>query len=133
MKKKITALLLVVPMLALSGSLYAKEDKGAELLIQKKDGQEVGGELLVVKERSLLLMDRNSGADVAVVISDIRVLRIVKKSKALAGGAVGLIAGVAAGALLGRFAGGEEPVLGGSRLVTSSQGQVNKKHPIFLH
>ncbi len=109
MKKKITALLLVVSMLALSVVLYAKEDKGAELMILKKEGQEVGGELIAVKEQSFLLMDSRSGADVSVLFSDIHVLRIVKKSKALHYAGVGLLVGAMAGALFGAAVNDDNP------------------------
>ena len=58
------SLLLVFSILALSGNLFAKEKRGADLIIQKKDGQHVRGELIAVKKNSLLLLDRESGADV---------------------------------------------------------------------
>ncbi len=95
--KKILALFLTFSILALTGNLYAKERKGTELVIHKKDGKEVKGELIVVKENSLLIMESLSGADVSVSFRDISVLRIVKKSKALTWGGFGFLLGALAG------------------------------------
>ncbi|MFB0564675.1 MAG: hypothetical protein ACETWK_03250 [Candidatus Aminicenantaceae bacterium] len=94
--KKFIALFLVFSLLALSANLYAKEKRGAKLIIIKTDGQQIKGELIAVKENSLLLLDSESGADVTVNINEIYFIRIVKKKKAwkyslVAGGGVGLI------------------------------------------
>lgn len=110
MIKKFIALFLVFSLLALSANLYAKEKRGAKLIITKTDGQQVKGELIAVKENSLLLLDSESGADVSIDIADIRIIRIVKKSKKwkyglAVGGGVGLIAGIASiGEVHGFFA-----------------------------
>ena len=87
-------------LLALSGNLYAKK-KGADLIIQKKDGQQVSGELIVVKQNSLLLKDSESGVDVSVDIGDIRVITIMKKSKILQGAGYGLLIGGGIGVIIG--------------------------------
>ena len=76
-----------------------REKKGAELIIQKINGQQVSGELITVKPNTLLLLD-TEGKDVSVDIADIKVIRIVKKSKALLGAGIGGFIGVVAGALL---------------------------------
>ena len=89
--KKFISLLLVFSVLALSMPLTAKERKGADLIIQKTDGTQVRGELIAVKQTSLLLMERESGADVTIDIEEVSVIRIVKKSKALLGGGLGLL------------------------------------------
>lgn len=95
--KKFMSMFLVFSILLLSGNMFAKERKGAGLIIQKTDGTQVRGELIAVKENSLLLMERDSGADVTVDIGDIKVINIVKKSKAgagiLIGGAIGAFVG----------------------------------------
>ncbi len=80
-RKKLTSLFLVFSLVALSGNLMAKERKGAKLAIQKKDGQEVMGELITVKPDSLLLLD-SEGVDVSVDIGDVKAIKIVKRSKA---------------------------------------------------
>ena len=95
--KKFVSLLLVFSILLLSGNLFAKERKGADLIIEKTDGTQVRGELIAAKENSLLLLGRESGADIAVDIEDIKIIKIVKKSNA--GG--GLILGVAIGGAFG--------------------------------
>ena len=73
------------------------ERREGDLVITKKDGQKIEGELNIVKENSLLLLDRYGG-DVSIEIRDIRTIRIIKKSKAglgyIIGGAVGYGIGV---------------------------------------
>jgi len=101
--KKFVSLFLVFSLLALYGNLYAKK-KGAELVIQKKDGKEIRGELIAVKEKSLLLLDAETGADVSIEIGDVEVIIIKKKSKALkalAGHGIGILLGGVGGALIG--------------------------------
>lgn len=105
--KKFIALFLVFSVLALSGSLYAKERRGAKLIITKKDGQQVQGELITVKPNSLLLLDTD-GKDVSVGIADIKVIRIVKKSKILREAITGLLVFGGCGALLGSASGHDD-------------------------
>ena len=93
--KKFISLFLVFSILLLSGNLYGKERKGADLIIQKTDGTQVWVELIAVKENSLLLLDRESGADVSIDISDIKVIRVKGKSKFLLGLQIGGLAGAA--------------------------------------
>jgi hypothetical protein len=93
--KKFTALFLVFSLLTLSANLYAKK-RGAWLIVTKKDGRQTEGELITVKPDSLLLLD-NVGRDVSIDIADIRVIRIVKKSKASLGAKIGGVAGTISG------------------------------------
>ena len=79
--RKTVAVLLVFSLLLISGRLYA-EKKGAEIVIHKMDDQQVKGELIAVKQNSLLLKESGSGVDVSVRVGDIRKVTIVKKSKA---------------------------------------------------
>lgn len=90
--KKFIALFLVFSLMMLSVNLYAKEKRGAKLIIAKKDGQQVEGELITVKEDSLLLLDIE-GKDVSVGIENIKVIRIVKRSSTLGGAIVGFLVG----------------------------------------
>ena len=55
--KKFVSLFLIFSLLVLSGSLYAKERQGAKLVITKKNGHQIEGELITVKPNSLLLLD----------------------------------------------------------------------------
>jgi hypothetical protein len=99
--KRFIALFLIFSLLMINCATLKRLEKqrekgkkhGALLLIQNKDGQQVRGELITVKPNSLLLLD-TEGKDVSVDIADIKVIRIVKKSKALSLGAIGLAGGV---------------------------------------
>lgn len=99
--KKIIVLLLIFSLFSLYGNVHAKERHGADLKIQKKAGQQIRGELIAVKENSLLLMERDSGADATVDIEDIKVVKIVKKSKTFIGAGLGLLISGGAGYLFG--------------------------------
>ena len=98
--KNIISLFLVFSILLLSGNLYAKERKGVDLIIQKKDGTQVRGELIAVKQTSLLLLERESGADVTVDIVDAQVITIEKR-QILEWTAAGLLVGTGVGYLIG--------------------------------
>jgi hypothetical protein len=96
--KKFIALFLIFSLVMLSTNLYAKERRGAKLIVAKKDGQQVQGELITVKPNSLLLLD-TEGKDVSIGIADIKVIRVKKKSKGartgfLIGGGLALIVGL---------------------------------------
>ena len=106
--KKHIALFLVIIFMGMNCATYEKgeginlepgQKPGAKLVIQKKDGQQVIGELIAVKENSLLLKEHESGADESVDVSDINKITIVRKSWGwkgvlLIGGGLGLIAGI---------------------------------------
>jgi len=98
--KKFIALFLTFSLMMLSVNLYAKERRGAKLIVTKTDGQKIRGELITVKPNSLLLLDTD-GKDVSIDIVDIKVIRVVKKSEALSGAVLGILIGGAAGAALG--------------------------------
>ena len=87
-RNKLLSLFLVFSLLVLSANLYAKERRGAKLLVTKTNEQQVQGELITVKPNSLLLLD-TEGKDVSVGIAEIKVIRIVKKSKSLLGASIG--------------------------------------------
>ncbi len=102
-------LFLVLFSFPFSENLYAKK-KGAELIVQQIDGQQAIGELIAVKENSLLLLDSESGADVSVYIRKIKLIEIVKESKTLAWGGIGLVSGAVIGALIGYLEGDDFPI-----------------------
>ena len=101
-KNKIIPLLIIFYLFILSGNSYTKERRGSELIIHKKDGGQETGELIAVKQNSLLLLDFE-GRDVSIKIGEINAIKVVKKSKSLVLGSVGLISGAAIGALIGYF------------------------------
>ena len=80
--------------------LNAKEQKGAELIIQIIGGQQAKGELIAIKRDALLLLNPE-GSDVAVDIDDISSINIVKKSEVLKGAGYGGLIGAGVGALTG--------------------------------
>ena len=73
------SVLLVVSLLIFSVDLPAKERRGAELVVQKNDAQVLKGELIAVKQNSVLLLSPE-GADVSVDIKDINMI-IIKTGK----------------------------------------------------
>ncbi len=99
--KKFIALFLISSVLALSANLYAKK-RGAELLIKKKNGFAFKGELIAVKENSLLLL-QDGVDDVSFDIRDIETIRIVKKSQVLLRALLGIPVGFIMGGMAGHI------------------------------
>lgn len=89
MTKRLLILVLVGTLVFPLG-LTAKDKRGADLLIEKLDGTQVRGELITVKESSLLILS-DSGADVSVDVQDMKIIRVIKKSKALQGAGYGFL------------------------------------------
>ena len=91
-------------------NLYAKERRGAKIKIYKTkpymEGTpweippDISGELITVKQDSLLLLDAE-GKDVSVAISEIKVIVVMKKSRPLFGAGIGLLGGAGSGAIVG--------------------------------
>jgi len=67
---------------------FPERKHGAKLIITKKDRLQTAGELITVKEKSLLLLN-TEGWDVSVRITDIRDIRILRRAKAGTGAAIG--------------------------------------------
>ncbi len=107
--KKILVWFLMLSLLGLPGQVYA-EKKGAEIIIQKREGLKVRGELISVKENALLLMEKKSGTDVSVEVDQIKSVVLVKKSKPNYVFFGGLLVGSALGGYLGvtLYGSGEE-------------------------
>jgi len=107
--KKFIALFLVISLISISctsitrqrheGFEFSKKQKQGDVVkIQKKDGNQIKGELVAVKQNSLLLLDAE-GKDTSIDITDIRVIWI-KKSKTGKGAAYGALWGAAIPAAL---------------------------------
>ena len=107
--ERIVSLLLVFSLLGLTGSLLAGERRGAMLVVQKKDGFQAEGELIAVKQNSILLLGSSSGAEVSIDVPDIKTIKIVKKSRVLSGLGLGFLIGGGAGAGLGLLSGNDQP------------------------
>ncbi len=112
-----TLVVVILSLAFLAPVLGAKEKRGAELVISKKDGAVVKGELLAVKEENLIIMDESTPGGVTVSLKDARSVKVIKHGKgglilggALIGGAIGAAAGYASqtgqhGFLAGYFKG----------------------------
>jgi len=122
MKTKVSVLL-VVSLLIFSLDLPAKERHGAELVVTKLDGQQIKGELIAVKQNSLLLLSPE-GADVSVDIKDINIIKIEKKSKVAKGAGIGFLVGALPGALLGSLSGDPDVEVLGALLGVAILGGV---------
>jgi hypothetical protein len=96
--KKFISLVLVFSIFALSGNMFAEERRGADI-IDKTDGGKVEGELIAVKENSLLLKLSYSSFDVSVDIEDVKIVTVKKESKAAIGANFGFLIGGSIGAL----------------------------------
>jgi hypothetical protein len=95
------SLVLVTLMLFPSGALQAKEREGARLIVFKKDGARLEGELIAVRQNLLLVMPEDESAAVFIDVSDVTAITFVKKSKALSGAGWGALWGLGAGLIVG--------------------------------
>jgi hypothetical protein len=100
---------LIILLLILPEILIAKERRGVSIEIFKTktkmeetpwEKPDIKGELIAVKENSLLLLD-SKGAAYSVDINELYAIRIVKKSKALIGACIGFVAPAAVMAAMG--------------------------------
>ena len=74
--KKIIAIALVISVIvAIPGELRAKERRGIKVIIHKKDGLVVEGELIAVKTNSILVKDSKSGVDISVEVGNIKLIK----------------------------------------------------------
>lgn len=98
--KKIIALILVISFIvAIPGDLAARERRGIKVVIQKKDGLVVEGELIAVKKKSILIQNSQTRFDETIKIMDVKLITVEKKAKILRNSALGLITGAAGGVL----------------------------------
>lgn len=98
--RKAISLFLMFSILLATGNLFAKEKKGADLIIQKNNGIQVRGELIAVKKNSLVLLGLSPMVDVTVDLAEIKMIRVVRKSKLLFGAGIGLLTGYVAGSVI---------------------------------
>ncbi len=97
----VTAVLLFLLVLR-PGISMPRDDRGAYIIVTLVDGQEVEGELLAVKQDSLIVLRRLPEEGVTIALVDIGKVKIAKKPKILLGGAAGFLSGAGIGALWGR-------------------------------
>lgn len=88
-------------------SLYPSKRPGANTLVEKINGQLIKGELITVKDSSLLILESKSAKEVFVDINEVKSIKIVNKSSLLIGLGTGFAVGATGGAILaGAFVGG---------------------------
>jgi hypothetical protein len=93
--------LMVVFMLIYPGVSAAKRKKhGAWIEVTKMNAQRVEGELLKVKDESLILMS-NSETGITIPLNEIKTIKIRKRGKFLTGAAVGVGLSMVAGGIMG--------------------------------
>ena len=78
--KKFIALFLIFSLLTIN--CFPKR-RGINLNVARTDGQPIKGELIAVKENSLLLLEKEVGADVSINISDVKIITIKGPTTAL--------------------------------------------------
>ena len=64
----------------MANKIAKKQLHGIRLIVQKRDGQEIRGELIAVNHNSLLLLEFESAVEVSIKITDIKVIKVIKKS-----------------------------------------------------
>lgn len=84
-----------------SGTLAAKERHGADMILAMTNGRAVKGELIAVKKDSLVLLTSSFRLAESIYISEVRSIKIAKKSNAGNGAIIGFLVGGVTGALLG--------------------------------
>jgi hypothetical protein len=98
--KKSAMVLLIIALMGGFGALWAKERRGAQLVIELKNGGLLAAELISVQNRSLSLLDAQGKAG-ACDVAQIMKIRIVRKSKAKTGAIIGFLAGGVVSGVLG--------------------------------
>ncbi len=94
------ATVLVVSLMAVPQALLAQERRGANLIVTRNDGHALSGELIAVRQNSLVFLSP-VGKDISVAAADIAKITIAKKSKAGGGFLIGMLVGGIAGGVLG--------------------------------
>jgi hypothetical protein len=89
--KIIVSLFLAFSVMALCANLLGYEKRGSQLAVEKVDSRRVFGELIAVRDHSLLLL--SDGSDVSINLHEVKAIRIDRKSKAWLGAAIGFSLG----------------------------------------
>jgi hypothetical protein len=123
--KKLISLFLVFSIISLYGNLNAKERRGADLVIERKNGWKVKGELITVKPDSLLIKESAGGVDVNVRVRDIKKVTVVNKLNK-SKGYIGLLVGGAIGAAFGFAQGDDSPTYHSADIISFDFNPVKK-------
>ena len=81
--------------------LSSSRKAGATFIVTKIDGTIIEGELITVKQNSILLLGASSGEDESIRFEDINTLETVKKSGLYWGAGLGLALGAIGGGVMG--------------------------------
>ena len=107
--KKFTTLLLVISFIGMNCATHERgvglnlelgQERGSDLVVQNKDGRKVEGELIAVKRSAILLRLSYSSLETSVDIDDIKIITIMKGTKAGIGSFYGFVIGGSIGVLL---------------------------------
>ena len=71
--KKLISVFLVLSLLTINCLI---KRPGVKINVTKTDGQPIKGELIAVKENSLLLLEKEAGVDVSINISDVKIITV---------------------------------------------------------
>jgi len=116
-----------------NGVISARTEKpGAILVVQKKDGQTIKGELLSVKNGMLNLLIYENATKVDVHLNEVRSLGIEKKGSFLKGLGTGVLWGAVTGALLGFLSGDDKPENTWGDILSMSAGEKALAGGIFF-
>jgi hypothetical protein len=91
----------VLALAFLAPDVEARERRGARIVVTNLDGTTVSGELLAVKDETLIIKDGAASGGVSANLKDVRSVRIVRRSKLLSGTGLGALIGGGVGAGLG--------------------------------
>ena len=99
--RKLLAAALAVSMVLLATDAFGQGKRGALAIVTLQDDSVTAGELIAVRPASILLLD-SSGKDLSLALTEVRMIRVSRHSKA------------GQGALAGLFLGGLTGFVGGS-------------------
>ncbi len=101
--RKLSILFGILLLATVTSSLPAKDRRGADLVIVTKNARTVRGELIAVKDHSIVVLDHATKGDVSVEIPDMVSLsvKVARKGSALPTATLGFLALGGLGALVG--------------------------------
>jgi hypothetical protein len=79
---------------------YPAKRHGANILVEKRDARLIKGELVTVKDSSLLMLESKSAKEVFIDTKEVKSIKIIKKSSFLIGLGTGFAIGATHGALM---------------------------------
>jgi len=106
--KKSTVLFLMFSLILLSGNMISRERQGARIIVHKKDGQILKGELVAVQQTHMLMLNSKTKYDERIDISDVKAMNVIGKPRIGLRILIGSMLGAGIGSALG-FAEGDDP------------------------